>query len=176
MPSPHFATILIIGVFAWSIYRRVRRNIGRQPLHPRRAIKSIVILSIISAAIIYMSLQNENLLLGFGGGILFGALLGFIGLKLTRFETTDEGHFYTPNTHIGVALSVLFVGRIAYRFIVSGNAAAAQNPAMQFQSPLTLFILALTVGYYLVYQTGILIHNHGKNNSGKNTLNPADQN
>jgi hypothetical protein len=59
---------------------------------------------------------------------------------------------------------------------VSGNAAAAQNPAMQFQSPLTLFILALTVGYYLIYQAGILIHNHGKNNSGKNTLNPADQN
>ena len=176
MSSPHFATILIIGVFAWSIYRRVRRNIGRQPLHPNRAKKSIAILSLVSAVIVYTSLQNTNLLLGFGGGILLGALLGFVGLKLTRFETTDEGHFYTPNTHIGIALSVLFVGRIAYRFIVAGNASAAQNPALPFQSPLTLFILALTVGYYLVYQTGILIHNHDKNNSGKKTLNPADQN
>jgi hypothetical protein len=176
MSSPHFATILIIGIFAWSIYRRVRRNIGRQPLHPRRAKKSIVILSIISAAIIYTSLQNANWLLGFGGGILLGALLGFVGLKLTRFETTDQGHFYTPNTHIGVALSVLFVGRIAYKFIVAGNAATAQNPAQPFQSPLTLFILGLTVGYYIVYQTGILIHNHDKNNSAKKTLNPADQN
>jgi hypothetical protein len=176
MSSPHFATILIIGIFAWSIYRRVRRNIGRQPLHPGRAKRSIVILSFVSAVIVYTSLQNINLLLGFGGGILLGALLGFAGLKLTRFETTDAGHFYTPNTHIGVALSVLFVGRVAYKFIVAGNAANTQNPAQPFQSPLTLFIFGLTVGYYLVYQTGILIHNHDKNNSAKNTLNPADQN
>jgi hypothetical protein len=33
---------------------------------------------------------------------------------------------------------------------------------MPFQSPLTLLILGLTVGYYLVYQTGLLIHNHDK--------------
>jgi hypothetical protein len=176
MSSPHFATILIIGIFAWSIYRRVRRNIGRQPLHPGRAKRSIVIFSFVSSVIVYTSLQNANLLLGFGGGIALGALLGFAGLKLTRFETTDAGHFYTPNTHIGVALSVLFVGRVAYKLIAAGDAAPAQNPATPFQSPLTLFILGLTVGYCLVYQTGILIHNHDKNNPGKNTLNPADQN
>ena len=162
MSSPHFATILIIGIFAWSIYRRVRRNIGRQNLHPRRAIKSIVILSLVSVLIVCTSFQNTNLLLGFGGGLLLGALLGFAGLRLTRFETTDEGHFYTPNAHIGVALSVLFVGRMAYKYIPSGNAATAPNPAMPFHSPLTLFILGLTVGYYLVYQTGLFIHSRDK--------------
>jgi len=140
----------------------VRRNIGRQPLRPRRAITSIVILSVLSVLIVGASLRNINLPLGFGGGLLLGALLGFVGLKLTQFETTDEGHFYTPNTHIGIALSVLFVGRIAYKYIPSSNAATAQNPALPFQSPLTLFIFGLTVGYYLVYQTGILIHNHDK--------------
>jgi hypothetical protein len=135
-------------------------------LHPRRAIRSIVILSLVSALIAGTSLQNTNLLLGFGVGLLLGALLGFVGLRLTRFETTDEGHFYIPNTHIGVALSVLFVGRIAYKYIPPRNAATAQYPALPFQSPLTLLILGLTVGYYLVYQTGILIHSHDKNNSG----------
>jgi hypothetical protein len=161
MSSPHFVTILIIGIFAWSIYRRVRRNIGRQSLSPRRAITSIVILSAVSVLIVGTSLQNINLPLGFGGGLLLGALLGLIGLRLTRFETTAAGHFYTPNTHIGVALSVLFVGRFAYHYM-PGNAVAAQNPAMPFQSPLTLFILGLTVGYYIVYQTGLLIHSHDK--------------
>ena len=101
------------------------------------------------------------MLLGLGGGLLAGALLGLVGLRLTRFETTAEGHFYTPNIHIGIALSVLFVGRMAYRFIVLGGA-DAQNHAPVFQSPLTLVILGLNVGYYLVYQTGILIHNHDK--------------
>jgi hypothetical protein len=161
MSSAHFGLIFLVGLFAWGGYRRVRRNIGRQPLHPRRAITSIVILSVVSVLIIGMSLQNTNSLLGFGGGLLPGALLGFVGLRLTRFETTDEGHFYTPNTHIGVALSVLFVGRFAYQHM-PGTVATAQNPAAPFQSPLTLFILGLTVGYYIVYQTGILVHNHDK--------------
>src|SRR5580704_16495741 len=133
MSSAHFVPILLIGLFGWSIYRRVRRNIGRQNLHPHRAIKSIVILSLVSVLIVGTSLPNTNLLLGFGGGLLLGALLGFVGLRLTRFETTDEGHFYTPNTHIGVALSVLFVGRIAYKYILSGNAATAPNPATPLQ-------------------------------------------
>lgn len=132
MSSPHFATILVIGIFAWSIYRRVRRNIGRQPLHPRRAKRSIVVLSLISAVIVYNSLQNINLLLGFGGGILLGALLGFAGLRLTRFETTDKGHFYTPNTHIGVALSLLLAGRIAYRFWVFRDVSPADNRLVTF--------------------------------------------
>jgi hypothetical protein len=162
MSSQHFGTILIIGVFAWSIYRRVRRNIGRQKLRPRRAATSIIILSAISILIAGTSIQNPNLLLGFGGGLLPGALLGLLGLRFTRFETNAAGHFYTPNTHIGIALSVLFVGRIAYRFMMLNDAAAAQNHPQAFQSPLTLFILGLYVGYYIVYQAGLLIHSRDK--------------
>ena len=158
MSSAHFFPLLLVGLFLWGGYRRVRRNIGQQPLHPRRAITSLIILSAISLVIIGLSLPNTRLLLGFGGGLLPGALLGFLGLRLTRFETNAAGHFYTPNTHIGIALSALFVGRMAYRLIVLGDAATAQNHAPPFQSPLTLFILGLTVGYYLVYQTGLLVH------------------
>ena len=94
--------------------------------------------------------------------MLPGALLGFLGLRLTRFETNAAGHSYTPNTHIGIALSALFVGRMAYRLIVLNGATTGQNHAPPFQSPLTLFILGLTVGYYLVYQTGLLIHSRDK--------------
>jgi uncharacterized membrane protein YidH (DUF202 family) len=162
MASSPTGLILFGSLMAWSLYRRVRRNIGRQKLRPRRAITSIIILSAITALIAVTSAQNTRLLLGFGGGLLPGALLGLAGLRLTRFETTADGHFYTPNTHIGIALSVLFAGRIAYKLIAAGNAAAAPNPAMPFQSPLTLFIFGLTVGYYIVYQTGMLIHNHDR--------------
>ncbi len=165
MSSQHFGTIVIIGIFAWRIYRRMRRNIGRQPLHPGRAVKSIVILSLVSLLIAGTSLQNTNLLLGFGGGLLLGALLGWVGLRLTRFETTDEGHFYTPSTHIGVAISLLLVGRMIYRFMMMPNIfsdAAANGHPPPMQSPLTSFIIGLTVGYYLVYQAGLFIHSRDK--------------
>ena len=173
MSSAHFVPLLLAGLFAWSIYRRVRRNIGRQKLHPRRAITSIIILSAISVLIVSMSLHNTHLLLGFGGGLLPGALLGWVGLRLTRFETTAEGHFYIPNTPIGVALSLLLAGRIAYRFMVLSNAANAPNHPPPMQSPLTFFIFGLTAGYYLVYQTGLFIHSRDQGVAGQKSFPPG---
>src|SRR5262249_25749346 len=122
MASPA-VPILFGGLIVWGIYRRVRRNIGRQKVRPRRIILSIVIFSAVSVLIIASSLHNLNLLLGIGGGLLLGAGLGLAGLRLTKFETTDEGHFYTPDMRIGIALSLLFVGRLLYRFWVLRDAA-----------------------------------------------------
>ena len=48
-------------------------------------------------------------------GVVGGAALGRLGLRLTRFEQTPLGLFYTPNAHLGVALSLLFLGRLIYR-------------------------------------------------------------
>src|SRR5664279_1923034 len=150
---PYF---LFVGLFAWGIYRRVRRNIGRQPLRPRRITVSIVIFCVVSILFFIMSLQQLHLMLGIGGGLALGVMLGFVGLRLTRFETTDEGHFYTPNTHIGVALSVLFIGRILYRFWVLRDSVNATGHPPPFQSPLTFFIFGLIAGYYIVYYLSLI--------------------
>jgi uncharacterized membrane protein len=161
MSSPA-VPILFGGLFAWSIYRRVRRNLGQQKLRPVRITISIVIFSVASFVLLGLSLPHPTLLLGIGGGLLLGALLGFVGLRLTRFETTDEGHFYTPNTQIGIALSLLFLGRLAYRFWAIHDALAAPNSPPAFQSPLTYFIFGLIAGYYLVYYIGLFVHTHDK--------------
>jgi hypothetical protein len=154
--------ILFGGLMVWGIYRRVRRNIGRQPLRPRRIMVSIVILSVISVLIFSLSLQLPKLVFGMGSGLLLGALLGFVGLRLTKFETTEAEHFYTPNTHIGIALSMLFVGRMAYRFWAIRDVTVAPNGPPPFQSPLTLFIFGLIAGYYLVYYIGLFVHTHDR--------------
>jgi hypothetical protein len=160
----------LLALVAWRMYKRIRRNIGRQPLRPRRALTSIVIFGVFSMVIVYLSLHQSRLLLGIGGGLPLGVLLGLIGLRLTRFETTAEGHFYIPNTPIGVALSLLLVGRLAYRFMVIRDAALAPNHPPPMQSPLTFFIFGLMAGYYIVYQTGLFIHSRDKNVSGQKSF------
>ena len=159
MTSPAIP-ILIGGVFAWSIYRRVRRNIGRQKLRPRRIISSLIIFSFAVLWLFAVSLSLPKMIFGLVGGLICGVLLGFLGLRLTKFETTGEGHFYTPSSHIGVALSLLFVGRMLYRFWQLGNAGAVQ-PQL-FQSPLTLLIFGLIAGYYIVFYIGLFVHTHDK--------------
>ncbi|MBL0164454.1 MAG: hypothetical protein IPP82_12660 [Xanthomonadales bacterium] len=91
-------------------------------------------------------------------GASMGALLGLYGLRLTRFEVVGNGFFYTPNAHLGIALSLVFIGRIIYRLVsiqMMGDASAA--PPMSFAgSPLTLVIFATLAGYYVSYAIGLL--------------------
>jgi hypothetical protein len=162
MTSAPVVPVLFGGLIAWSIYRRVRRNIGKQKLRPRRITFSIVLLSLFSILIVVTSFKNTNVLLAFGGGFLPGVILALIGLRLTRFEATDEGHFYTPSTHIGVALSVLLAGRIAYRFMVLSNASVASQHPSPLQSPLTFLIIGLTFGYYITYYIGLFARTRDK--------------
>jgi len=93
------------------------------------------------------------------GGVVVGVCLGVYGLRMTRFEKTPQGLFYTPNAHLGIALSLLLVGRIIYRFIqvysATGSAAAAQQ-VNYTTTPLTLLIFGTLAGYYFTYAVGLL--------------------
>jgi hypothetical protein len=154
---------IMMGAFIlFAIYRRVRRNIGRQPVQPMRMRSRMILLSVIGALITLGATRDMNLLGAMLAGIAGGAALGWFGLQHTKFEKTEQGDFYTPHTWIGLAVSLLLLGRIAYRFIViypSLNAAAQadQNPFAAFQrSPLTLAIFGVLIGYYVFYYAGVL--------------------
>jgi hypothetical protein len=157
-------TFLLGAVFvAWAIYRRIRRNIGRQPVRPRRMQVRIVILALAALLVSTRSLHSPELGGALLAGLLGGAALGFIGLRHTKFESTEEGSFYTPHTYIGVSVSALLLARLAYRFVALYPAAqaAAQADADPFasyqKSPLTLAIFGIVVGYYVLYYAGILM-------------------
>lgn len=149
---------ILIPLFAWRVYRRFKRNVGQQPLRPRRLISGIVVFGLLSLAVIGSTYAAPHILGGYVGGLAAGCALAFVSLRLTRFETNLNGHFYTPNTYIGIGLSALLAGRILYRFgtIFLSDGYAPTGPAL-FQSALTLFILGLTAGYYLTYNSGVLV-------------------
>lgn len=119
----------------------------------------IGIFGLISVLLVGLSLEHARLLLGFAAGLLPGMGLAWVGLRLTRFETTAEGRFYTPNMYLGIALSLLMVGRLVYRLTLLYGTSPSPNqppPAQLMQSPLTFFVVGLLVGYYIVYFIGVL--------------------
>ena len=97
------------------------------------------------------------------GGLGLGAALGRYGLKKTAFEPTRQGLFYTPNAHLGIALSTLFVLRIAYRLFEVYLVDPQQPHGMDdfARSPLTLAVFGLLAGYYISYAIGLIIWRTG---------------
>lgn len=149
---------VITPFIAWGVYRRVRRNVGRQPLQHKRLVFRIVIYAVISMVIAVGAAAHPRLLGGFVGGLVPGLALGWAGLYLTRFESTPQGLFYTPNPYMGTALSLLVVARLVYRlFVLSHTVNPIRHSPAFGQSALTLFLFGLLAGYYMAYCTGVLL-------------------
>ncbi len=156
MTSAQLVPALIIPFVAWRIYYRIRRTIGRQTYRPGRMTAAIIFFSALTLVVGAGTLTYLPALGALGGGLVLGIPLALYGLHLTRFEFTPGGKYYTPNTGIGVALTVLFFGRMAYRMYVQLGSAAPDGlpPPLVYHSPLTLLIFGVTTGYYITYYAG----------------------
>jgi hypothetical protein len=161
--DPRLLTPVLLGaVLVWAVYRRVRRNFGRQAVSRARLQWRVALLAVVGGLILLGSARNPALLAALAGGIAGGVALGFVGLRHTVFETTPQGRFYTPHTYLGLAVTALFLGRLLYRLssLYLGSQAALQqdqDPFAAYQkSPLTLAIFGILLGYYLIYNVGVL--------------------
>lgn len=150
--------LVVVPLIAWRTYSRIKRNIGRQHLTKWRPWLTITLFPAIIILISLSSLAHPARLLAMAAGIAAGALLGLFGTKHTKFESTPEGIWYTPNAHIGIALSVIFLGRVVYRMfqLYSIDPSAQPNPQDFASSPLTLVIFGLLAGYYVTYAIGLM--------------------
>ena len=159
METTTIALLVLVPLLVWRIYARLKRAMGRQSSQLWRHWAAVIVfpLAILGFAI---GARHDLLALScLGAGSLAGAWLGVWGIVLTRFESTDKGYFYTPNMHLGIAVSMLFIARLLYRglelYMVSREAIPA--PAHNFtSSPLTLLVFGLLAGYYAAYGRGLL--------------------
>jgi hypothetical protein len=166
--DPKIITPLIMGaVVIWAIYRRMRRTFGRQPVYVGRLKFRIGLFAAVGALMIWASGHNLALQGALLGGVIGGTLLGWVGLRHTKFEATPQGHFYIPHTYMGLLVTALFLGRLMFRLIAvypEAQAAApvSQNPlAGVANSPLTSAILGLLVAYYVMFYLGVLRRSAG---------------
>jgi hypothetical protein len=160
MTSAQIVPALVVPFVAWRVYLRVRRNIGRQPFRASQLKFRTGFFAAITVLFGLTAWRHLPSLGALAGGLALAVPIALVGLNLTRFETAPDGkRSYVPNTAIGIALSVLFVGRLGYRLVVLFVAPPMHGPepAGLFQSPLTYFVFGLTAGYYIAYYAGILL-------------------
>lgn len=163
MPAHLTNYLIMLPLLAWIVWRRVSRQFGRQPIQRKRMIARIAIFAVVGCLLSLAGLHSIQLLEGLLVGVLIGALIGMVGLRLTRFEVDPvKGDCYVPNPWIGALLTVLLLGRLIWRFMemqqVSAAVQAAGYPSSYTYSPLTMLVVGLLVGYYIVYFSGLLIH------------------
>ncbi len=139
------------AIFAWAMYRRLRRNFGMQVWRPVRAGIRLALLSLIACVLITMSFLHVQTLIAAGIGSVLGIALGLLGLKHTHVGWNDNQRSYTPNPWIGSVLSAVLLGRLAWRWTHGGLMAAQQSP-----SGLTLGLAAVLIAYSLVYIGGLM--------------------
>ncbi|HTY93384.1 MAG TPA: hypothetical protein VMC02_05825 [Steroidobacteraceae bacterium] len=148
----------VTAIVAFGAYRRVRRSIGRQPLIARRQYIRMALVSLVCVALALFQPLQPLAVAYIASGIILGAAIGWFALRHTQFEASVEGYFYEPHLYIGIAVTALFIGRLLYRMLLVYDAANTAGGAapMPDSTPLTLGILFLAAGYYIVYCTGLL--------------------
>src|SRR6188474_630640 len=101
MATPAMTYAVIAPVALLVLYRRMRRHVGRQPLKAWRVGMRLAGMGIAAIALLLIGLAGalvgSTSGLGVLGGLAGGIVLGSYGLRLTHFETTVDGRFYTPN-------------------------------------------------------------------------------
>ncbi|MCE9658392.1 MAG: hypothetical protein K8R60_07515 [Burkholderiales bacterium] len=162
MDLSHPTTLLlpagIAALVGWRLYSRVKRMVGRQRLSKVRPWLTLGLFPLLVALLLVGSLSHPYVALALVGGVGAGSVLGSYGLRLTKFEQTPLGLFYTPNVHLGIALSALFIARVGYR---AAQLYFAPGPLQEgstafARSPLTLLIFGTLAGYYIAYAIGLL--------------------
>ncbi|AMP02197.1 putative membrane protein [Collimonas arenae] len=149
----------IAALIVWRLYSRIRRTVGRQKLSNVRPWITICFFTWLVGMLLLGSITNTAHAAAIAGGVLLGAGLGVFGHRLTKFEKTSEGMFYTPSLHLGIALSLLFIVRIGYRAIqlfYFSSEPVVWPSANLSGSPLTLLIFGILAGYYVTYAIGLL--------------------
>ena len=158
--SPWIFAALVV----FMVYRRFRRNFGRQLLRPTRMTLRMAILLLLAATLAPAALRGRDYLFAETAGAAAGVALALWGASRTRFVRDGERLFYIPHTYTGIVVSALLLGRIVYRLVqlyATGGFPGAGNPSPGapvsiVKAPLTAGLFFVLIGYYVCYYGRVL--------------------
>ena len=169
MPIILFALLLFVvlavgGVVLLSLALRYRAGTARR--QGRRWIANLNVWMTSLSAVFFLSF---TFLISFWLGTAFrfaligmcvGAILGLLGLAMTRWESQPEGFFYTPSRWLALLVTLAIAARFVYgwwRATHSGSDGPVDQHWLITASgtQLSLAVAAGLIAYYLVYSIGV---------------------
>ena len=159
-----FVLLAVAGVVLLSLALRYRAGTARR--QGRRWIASLNVWMTSLSAVFFLSF---SFLISFWLGtafrfallgMCFGAILGLLGLAITRWESQPEGLFYTPSRWLALLVTLAIAARFVYGWwhaTHSGSSAPSDQRWLMTASgtELSLAVAAGSIAYYLVYSIGV---------------------
>src|SRR5438034_9580201 len=161
-----FVLLVLAGVILLSLALRYRAGTARR--QARRWVASLNVWMTSFSAVFFLSF---TLLLSFWvgsafgfalTGMCFGGILGLLGLAITRWESQDEGLFYTPSRWLAFLIVFAITARFVYgwwRATHAGSSVTAPDSQHWLitasGTQLSLAVAGGLIGYYLVYSIGV---------------------
>ena len=158
--------LLILGFIALmplSLVLRYRAGTIRRPA--RRWVATINVMMLGLSAVLFLvgaAITNVWVPQAFPyafTGLAAGSALGVLGLWLSRWETTRQSLYYTPNRWLVLALTLVVTTRVLYGFWRGWHAWRAAPDDGSWLAAAgaagSLAAGAVVVGYYLAYSIGV---------------------
>lgn len=154
---------LIILSLPLSLIQRYRRGTARVPA--RGWVATINLFAFLTSAMLLLTgaaISNfwvPRAVLFSVTGLLAGAILGFVGLALTRWETTPRTLHYTPNRWLVLSIMLLVSARLVYGFWRGWHAWQSTPDDVSWLAASgaagSLAAGALIISYYFVFWAGV---------------------
>ena len=167
MDQNFYKIIIIAALILFSIFRRVRRNIGWQQLNLGRLRVRTAIFFVIGLAFLVAGASHPINLISDVVGILIGIILAYYSGGLTSFERRDGRWFYRQNNWIGSIVIAIFFGRFIYRIyeiytlgeiagLPGGQTGGLQNMGNAIGNSWTAGLMLIMFAYYIGYYIYLL--------------------
>jgi hypothetical protein len=154
---------LVVALMPLSLFLRYRAGTARRRGRSWVAALNIAAL-LLSAALFLLGAAVTNIwvpqaFLHAAAGMGAGCVLGFIGLRASRWEPTSEGLHYTPNRWLVLGVTLLVTARIAFGLWRGWHAWRAASAHASWVASFgiagSLAAGAVVLGYYLMYWVGL---------------------
>ena len=155
MPLIDEKLLILVLFLTIPIVMRIRRDLGWQKTTSRRLLFrriGLVLLALMLSGILFL---REPILAALAWAISLS--LTSLSLRMTTFESRDDGTWFRTNPWIGGTLAAIVVGRIVYRLFtmraVSDMVMGPDGAGIQLmsRSPLSLALALLIISYFGVY-------------------------